>query len=191
MSGCLDDVRCELPECCEIGEKRNAVASVVAGIFFFVGWWVIIDAAVIYPKQDQMAHAYHTVGVFSTVSFFMVNAVSSGQIRGDSYSSGCIGQTGARIWLFLGFLLGFGALIAACWILFGCYVTHGCQDMVAPIPVTNSTNATTTTPSPVTSTPKPEDFAEVYPGVAIFLQNFFIFFGSMIFKFGRTEELWE
>ncbi|XP_033099179.1 transmembrane protein 50A-like isoform X2 [Anneissia japonica] len=159
MSGCLDDVRCELPECCEIGEKRNAVASVVAGIFFFVGWWVIIDAAVIYPKQDQMAHAYHTVGVFSTVSFFMVNAVSSGQIRGDSYSSGCIGQTGARIWLFLGFLLGFGALIAACWILFGCYVTH--------------------------------DFAEVYPGVAIFLQNFFIFFGSMIFKFGRTEELWE
>lgn len=32
---------------------------------------------------------------------------------------------GARVWLFIGFLLGFGSLIASCWILFGVYVVPG------------------------------------------------------------------
>ncbi|XP_071955611.1 transmembrane protein 50A-like isoform X2 [Antedon mediterranea] len=159
MSGCLDNVQCHLPECCRIGDKRNAIASVLAGIFFFHGWWIIIDAAVLYPDNSQMKHAYHVVGIFSTVAFFMINAVSSGQIRGDNYNSGCLGQTGARIWLFIGFMLAFGSLIGSCWILFGGYVTN--------------------------------NFEAVYPGVAIFLQNFFIFIASMIFKFGRTEDLWE
>ena len=31
---------------------------------------------------------------------------------------------GARVWLFFGFLLAFGALIAASWILFGFYVVN-------------------------------------------------------------------
>ena len=29
-----------------------------------------------------------------------------------------------------------------------------------------------------------------YPGVAIFLQNFLIFVASLVYKFGRSEELW-
>ena len=32
---------------------------------------------------------------------------------------------GARIFLFVGFLVGFSSLIAACWILFGMYVVPG------------------------------------------------------------------
>lgn len=38
---------------------------------FFTGWWIMIDAAVMYPSQDQMNHAFHTCGVFSTLAFFM------------------------------------------------------------------------------------------------------------------------
>uniref|UniRef100_M3YWH6 Uncharacterized protein n=1 Tax=Mustela putorius furo TaxID=9669 RepID=M3YWH6_MUSPF len=53
---------------------------------------------------------------------YRINAVSNGQVRGDSYSEGCLGQTGARIWLFIGFMLAFGSLIASMWILFGGYV---------------------------------------------------------------------
>ena len=30
-----------------------------------------------------------------------------------------------------------------------------------------------------------------WPGVALFLHNFFIFIASLIYKFGRTEELWD
>lgn len=29
-----------------------------------------------------------------------------------------------------------------------------------------------------------------YPGVAIFLQNLLIFVASLVYKFGRSEELW-
>ncbi|XP_043928880.1 transmembrane protein 50B isoform X1 [Protopterus annectens] len=157
MAGFLDNVRWQECECFEWGEKRNTVASVVAGILFFTGWWIMIDAAVTYPENDKLNHAFHTCGVFSTIAFFMINAVSNGQVRGDSYSDGCLGRTGARIWLFIGFTMMFGSLIASMWILFGAYVV-----------------------------PK----LEVYPGLAVFFQNALIFFSTLIYKFGRTEDLW-
>ncbi|XP_013785834.2 transmembrane protein 50A-like, partial [Limulus polyphemus] len=122
MAGCLDNIHINRPEWLELGEKRNAVASIGAGTMFFTGWWIILDVAARYPSMDEFHHAYHVCGVMSTLSLFMINAVSNGQVRGDSYSTGCIGQQGARVWLFLGFVLGFGSLIAASWILFGAYV---------------------------------------------------------------------
>uniref|UniRef100_A0A8C7YCM8 Transmembrane protein 50A n=1 Tax=Oryzias sinensis TaxID=183150 RepID=A0A8C7YCM8_9TELE len=32
-------------------ERRNIIASIAAGVVFFTGWWIIIDAAVIYPLE--------------------------------------------------------------------------------------------------------------------------------------------
>ncbi|KAJ8792351.1 hypothetical protein J1605_019907 [Eschrichtius robustus] len=127
MAGFLDNFRWPECECIDWSERRNAVASVVAGILFFTGWWIMIDAAVVYPKPEQLNHAFHTCGVFSTLAFFMINAVSNAQVRGDSYESGCLGRTGARVWLFIGFMLMFGSLIASMWILFGAYVTQNSQ----------------------------------------------------------------
>ncbi|KAJ1176473.1 hypothetical protein NDU88_001753 [Pleurodeles waltl] len=159
MSGFFDRMSCS--ECIDWGEKRNTVASVAAGVLFFTGWWIIIDAAVKYPDMERFNHSYHACGVIATVAFLMINAVSNGQVRGESYSEGCLGQTGARIWLFVGFMLAFGSLIASMWILFGGYVV---QD---------------------------DKSKEVYPGIAVFFQNAFIFFGGLVFKFGRTEDLWQ
>ncbi|KAK7108140.1 transmembrane protein 50B-like isoform X2 [Littorina saxatilis] len=158
MSGFLDN--CSMPkcDCIELGERRNMVVAIISGIMFFTGWWMVIDAAAIYPEQKDFNHAFHTPGAISTIAFFIINSVSNGQIRGDSYTTGCIGQTGARVWLFLGFLLAFGSLIAASWILFGFYVVH----FVEPD----------------------------WPGIAVFLQNALIFFSALVFKFGRTEDLW-
>uniref|UniRef100_A0A8C9WLQ8 Transmembrane protein 50A n=1 Tax=Scleropages formosus TaxID=113540 RepID=A0A8C9WLQ8_SCLFO len=160
MSGFLDSIRCGDCECSAVdwGERRNTMASIAAGVLFFTGWWIIIDAAVKYPQQESFNHAYHACGVIATVAFLMINAVSNGQVRGDSYSEGCMGQTGARVWLFIGFMLAFGSLIASMWILFG--------DLQDLCPV-------------------------VYPGIAVFFQNAFIFFGGLVFKFGRTEDLWQ
>jgi len=172
MSGILDNFQCPTFECCELGD-RNTVASIVSGALFFIGWWIIIDAAISYPLESQMPHAVHACGVVASLAFFMVNAVSNGQVRGDTYSEGCLGQTGARIWLLIGFLLAFGSLIASMWILFGIYV-------VQPVPHTD-----------VTTTISPQPSKDVAPGVSVFLQNAFIFFATMIFKFGRTEELWD
>lgn len=158
MAGCLDHCRWPEWECLQVGEKRNAIASVVAGAMFSIGWWIDIDAAAAYPNNEDFHKACHVCGVVGTIALFMINSVSNGQIRGESYTDGCFGQTGARVWLFAGFLLGFGALIAASWILFGIYVV-----------------------------PKHD---HVWPGVATFLMNALIFFGGLVFKFGRTEDLW-
>ncbi|XP_071368973.1 transmembrane protein 50B isoform X2 [Centroberyx affinis] len=126
MAGFLDNFRWPECECIDWGERRNAVASIVAGVLFFTGWWIMIDAAVTYPTQAEMNHAFHTCGVFSTIAFFMINAVSNGQVRGDTYGEGCLGRTEK----------------------------------------------------------------EVAPGLAVFFQNAFIFFSTLIYKFGRTEDLW-
>jgi len=61
--------------------------------------------------------------VFYVKISFRVNVVSNDVLRGEGYSNGCMGQQSARVWLFLGFLMGFASIIAACWILFADYVT--------------------------------------------------------------------
>lgn len=99
MAGFLDNFRWPECECVDWGERRNTVASVAAGVLvsagdparawrhflfcraggltpvlwsqFFTGWWIMIDAAVMYPLPGQMNHAFHTCGVFSTLAFFM------------------------------------------------------------------------------------------------------------------------
>ncbi|XP_026273987.1 transmembrane protein 50B [Frankliniella occidentalis] len=122
LGSCLDNVT--IPPCVWFagGQKRNAVASMLAGVLFFMGWWFIIDAQSVYP--NWMNHGYHVCGVFGTLSLFMINAVSNAQMRGDAYNGGFCGPRGARLWLFLGFVMGFGSVIASCWILFANYVNN-------------------------------------------------------------------
>ncbi|XP_025098627.1 transmembrane protein 50B-like [Pomacea canaliculata] len=158
MSGFLDNCNWPKCDCIELGERRNFVASIISGVMFFSGWWMVIDAAALYPNEADFNHAFHTPGAISTLAFFLINSVSNGQIRGESYTTGCLGQRGARVWLFIGFLLAFGALISAAWILFGVYVANSVE--------------------------------KDWPGIAVFLQNALIFFSAMVFKFGRTEDLW-
>ncbi|KAF5283300.1 hypothetical protein FQR65_LT13979 [Abscondita terminalis] len=148
-----------IPPCVwfEGDNKRNAIASMASGFLFFLGWWVIIDAASVYPGTVEAG--YHMCGVIGTISLIMVNSVSNAQIRGEAYEGGCLGPRGSRIWLFLGFVLGFASVIASCWILFANFV------------------GTTETISH-------------WPGVGLFLQNALIFISSLIFKFGRSEDLW-
>uniref|UniRef100_A0A2K5CL26 Uncharacterized protein n=1 Tax=Aotus nancymaae TaxID=37293 RepID=A0A2K5CL26_AOTNA len=121
LSGFLEGLRCS--ECIDEGRglgggKGNTIASIAAGVLFFTGWGIIIDAAVIYSPMDDFNHSYHACGGKETIAFLIINAVSNGQVPGE----GCLGQTGAGIWLFVGFMLAFGSLIASMWIIFGGYV---------------------------------------------------------------------
>ncbi|XP_053203128.1 transmembrane protein 50A-like [Panonychus citri] len=155
MSGCLDNFQINTPEWLDLSEKRNAVSSIVAGVLFFTGWWIIIDINSYFSSED-FNNAYHLCGIFATISLFMINAVSNGQVRGETYNTGFLGQRAARVWLFIGFVLGFTPIIAATWILFAAYVIPNKR--------------------------------VIYPGIGLFLQNVLIFAGSLIFKFGRTED---
>ncbi|XP_015781391.1 transmembrane protein 50A [Tetranychus urticae] len=155
MAGCLDNFQINTPEWLNLSEKRNAVASIIAGVLFFTGWWIIIDVNSLFGSED-FSLGYHVCGIFATVSLFMINAVSNGQVRGESYNTGFLGQKAARTWLFVGFVLGFSSIIAATWILFAAYVIPNKQ--------------------------------VIYPGIGLFLQNILIFAGSLVFKFGRSED---
>lgn len=163
MAGCLDNINLECACMGDGAARRNVIASIAAGTIFSIGWWIVIDAAAIYPLSKDFNHAYHTCGVIATVALFMINAVSNEAVRGDGYTEGCLGAYGARIWLFVGFLLSFGSLIASAWVLFGPYVADNVPD-------------------------KDGNKLPVGPGVSVFMQNLFIFFATIIFKFGRVEE---
>ncbi|XP_065201779.1 transmembrane protein 50B-like [Planococcus citri] len=105
-------------------DKRNTTAAILAGIFFSVGWWLMIDANWVYPAA--VSSGYYVCGIIATVSLIMVNLVSQSQIRGD-YAGGYFGPNGARAWLFVGFVLGFASVIASFWIFFADFVPHSSE----------------------------------------------------------------
>jgi len=121
--------------------------------FFFTGWWIIIDVMARGPSSEHFHASYYICGVLGTVALFMINTVSNGQLRGDAFTEGCMGPRGARLWLFVGFVIGFATLIASGWIL-----------------LTPSTD-------------------QGY-GLSVFMQNLFIFLSGLVYKFGRSEDLW-
>jgi hypothetical protein len=59
------------------------------------------------------------------VPFSRINAVSSGQVTGDTYTEGCLGQRGARAWLFVGFVLAFAGLIGSLWVFIQKFLVPG------------------------------------------------------------------
>ena len=54
-----------------------------------------------------------------------INAVSTGQVTGDAYTEGCLGQKGARAWLFVGFVFAFGGLIGSLWVFIQEFLVPG------------------------------------------------------------------
>ena len=188
MSRLLEACPFECLQNVDLNEKRNKIASIASGFLFFSGWWFAIDASATYYEDTR--DVFHLCGVFATISMFMVNAVSNSLLRGEGFTDGCLGPVGARIWFFFGFMMGFGSLLGwfashtnaspspemlfhrsfffcflgSAYILFGEYV--------------HDDEAKTFNPK------------YTYPGVAFFLQNLFIFFASITYKFGRSEDMW-
>merc|ERR1739838_423906 len=112
-----------------LGQNRNIVSTITSSFFFFTGWWIAIDSAVRcniseFPELKYL-DAYHTCGVFATLSFLLINSVSNSRLDDDLYDGGLCSGCGAKVWLFIGFMCSFGSVIASLWILFGAYVTNG------------------------------------------------------------------
>ncbi|XP_055325222.1 transmembrane protein 50A [Sitodiplosis mosellana] len=134
--------------------QRNTFASILAGVLFFTGWWFLIDAISVYGETTALQII---LGIMGTASLIMVNSVSQAQINGDvAFNGGCLETRGARIWIFVGFVLGFAAIIAAVWTMI--------------VRLNGSENKSS------------------WPAISVLLQNVFIFLGSIVFKFGRSEE---
>lgn len=100
---------------------------------FFTGWWFLIDAIALYPHSMDAIHVI--LGILGTISLFMVNSVTQAQLNGDvGYSGGCMEARGARIWIFIGYVLGFAAIIAAIWVMVASFNSSGeCYDSLCSV----------------------------------------------------------
>ncbi|XP_055607116.1 transmembrane protein 50A [Uranotaenia lowii] len=133
--------------------RRNIVATLVASFLFFAGWWIAIDTAAVHPHSWDFS--YYICGILATISFFMVNSISNDMLNVNAgYTGGVLGESGIKVFLFIGFVLGFASIIAAIWIMIAEFATNG-------------------------------DKIEKGPGYALLVHNIFIFFASLIYKFGR------
>ncbi|EDV95873.1 transmembrane protein 50A [Drosophila grimshawi] len=135
--------------------SRNKNSALAAGLLFFTGWWIIIDA-MSGDGQHQITTGHVFIGVFGTISFFMVNTVKGEYISEDNTSES--GARLAKLWLLIGFVIGFASIIAAIWVMIDNFINNDKKDSSL--------------------------------GVALLLQNVFILFGSLVYKFGRNEEDW-
>eukprot|EP00731_Ephydatia_muelleri_P011061 Em0005g1647a len=164
------------------------ISSIISGFLFSLGWWLAIDAVV--DHSEPLYGAYLICGAASTLALLMINSVSTGQITGDTYNEGCIGQRGARAWLFVGFVLAFGGLLGSLWVLIQQFIVDIAGHHACINPSMNGTVGFNVTANLTTPTPTVSSSCQVYwwQGFAFFIQNLLIFISTLVFKFGRTEE---
>lgn len=103
--------------------------------------------------------------------------MSTGQITGDTYNEGCIGQRGARAWLFVGFVLAFGGLLGSLWVLIQQFIVEIAVHHTCINPSLNGTNVNVTTANVTMPTPTSPCPVVIYwwQGFAFFIQNLLIF----------------
>ena len=102
--------------CCRLPKRRGPQARLSH-------LWCLWNYIHVHVSMTQLP-IYFTLTNLTFTFNNRVNAVSNGQLTGEAYTTGCLGTNGVRIWFFFGFLLGFGSLIGASWILFGEYVAY-------------------------------------------------------------------
>ncbi|XP_067646613.1 transmembrane protein 50A [Eurosta solidaginis] len=101
--------------------SRNKNASLVAGFLFFAGWWVLIDAMSV-DNLHEITTGHVFIGVFGTVAAAMVNVVKNSHISEENTSAS--GAHLAKIWLLIGFVMGFASIIAAAWVMIDVFLNN-------------------------------------------------------------------
>lgn len=144
--------------------SRIAVVGYTAGLLFAVGWWIFIDGAVYASTRDSppvkapLAVEDFVPGILSTFALIIVNLINKETLSADDFSFSGTNVAGkARACAFVGVTMALSALIGALTILSIKYVVPGLSG------------------------------DDLYFGVTIAIQNFFIFISSMILWFGRNH----
>ncbi|CAF1379747.1 unnamed protein product [Adineta ricciae] len=102
--------------------NRNMIASILSGVLFAIGWWLVIDMSCQYSSSTHVNKLHYLIGIVATFALILANSIANSKVLGDIDGDRCLNQFGARSLLFISFLLAFGSLIASTWLLFGYYV---------------------------------------------------------------------
>jgi len=98
---------------------REAIAA-VSGIMFGVGWLILVDGNVyenLVIHKQRIEFWYYVPGIIATVALFMTNIVNLEALNPYSWLFEDGVSTRIRAWLFLSFVLNFGAITASIWLL--------------------------------------------------------------------------
>ena len=147
-----------------MGELAASAGSVGAGLLFGIGWLIWIDGVV--SASVEHGHSVHGAwwipGIFQTASLVMVNLVNWSLLSEDTFGDESVGAR-VKCWVFLAFLLAFGGLIGAVWIL---------------VAEANSNSSTSMV----------WERGAAGAALAGITQNCCIFFGSLLFRCVRRSE---
>lgn len=97
---------------------KNCIYAAFSGIFFFGGWWIMIDLDAVYPDLMYLKAVYHLPIIIETLSFIIVNIVPYGSsLDPFAFESKVCNPGMWVIYLFLGLMLSFCSLIGASYVL--------------------------------------------------------------------------
>eukprot|EP01112_Ceratiomyxa_fruticulosa_P017325 TRINITY_DN537_c0_g1_i3.p1 TRINITY_DN537_c0_g1~~TRINITY_DN537_c0_g1_i3.p1 ORF type:complete len:147 (-),score=18.67 TRINITY_DN537_c0_g1_i3:109-549(-) len=91
----------------------------IAGALYGLGWVVWVDAIVYESVKDlkpEIDWLFYMPGFIATFGLIMQNIVNYEGLRGDSFLSGNYSAQ-IRAWLLVSFLVSFGSIAAAIWIM--------------------------------------------------------------------------
>lgn len=102
-------------------DKAKSYGPIVAGALFGAGWWFWIDAVVC--NDHTVPFPQYIPGIIATLALFMINVVRREELAEyDSFDDASFCR--ARLWLFLSYVVSFGAITGAVWVLLQHYATN-------------------------------------------------------------------
>ncbi|KAI3643335.1 hypothetical protein MP228_012890 [Amoeboaphelidium protococcarum] len=148
-------------------QTRNKIVSYTSGALMATALFLLIDASVLsqYYQFDQgkVTGVIWVPFIIHLIAFIIVNAVPADAI--EEMQAGNVFSEDTKVpsfWLFLGFLMSFCAIFAATYIMIVQYIINSPQP-------------------PSSAPPEVDQRTMVWPGVAVFLQNVFIFRRGTLF----------
>jgi hypothetical protein len=106
-------------------ERAKAYGPMLSGALFGAGWWFWLDAVACNATGTRPPFAQYIPGIIATVALVMTNCVQRDELAAyDPFDDGAFCR--ARFWLFMSYVVSFGALVGAVWVLAQDYGTREC-----------------------------------------------------------------
>jgi len=122
-AACIPDLRLLLtPESLAFWKERaHQYGPGLSGALFGAGWWFWLDA--IGSADQKVPFVQYLPGFVATLALLMINAVRREELQEyDAFDEGVFCRS--RTWLFLSYVVSFGAVTAAVWVLLQDYALN-------------------------------------------------------------------